>query len=271
MADYFSFEDVLNQLQLDEDELKRMVSEGELRAFRDDNKMIFRKDDVDSMKKGRITEPTIVLPSAGTTSGEGETLLDFGAESASEVIKQDDTSVPSIDVSSSDSGGAQETGETTGITEEMIFEDTDMPVAGSDPKLETSETYVEQRGPEETGGTTEPIRFQQDEAAMTDTEGTATDADEQVERSRTQPRARKVAVATKAPAGNPGFTVMLGFAAFFLILGGWCLLEYGINFDATEKMDKPSGFAHSVAGIGLAIFGGDEIKADWEKLGATTQ
>ena len=36
MADYFSFEDVLGELSLDEDELKRMVSEGELRAFRDE-------------------------------------------------------------------------------------------------------------------------------------------------------------------------------------------------------------------------------------------
>lgn len=267
MADYFSFEDVLGQLQLDEDELKRMVSEGELRAFRDDNKMIFRKDDVENLKKGRITEPTIVLPSAGTASGEGETLLDFGAESASDVIKADDTSVPSIDVSSSDSGSGSETGETTGITEEMIFEDTDMPVAGSDSKLETSETYVEQKA-EETGGTTEPIRFQQDEGTMTDSgEGTQTDADEQVESRRTAPKRKAVAVATQPAKGSPAFTAMLGLAAAFMIFCGWTMLEYAMNQDNGGKMDKPSGFSHTLGSVGLAFFGGDEIKADWEKLG----
>jgi hypothetical protein len=32
-VDYFSFEDVMKELELGEEELKRMVSEGELRAF----------------------------------------------------------------------------------------------------------------------------------------------------------------------------------------------------------------------------------------------
>ncbi len=266
MADYFSFEDVLGQLQLDEDELKRMVSEGELRAFRDENKMIFRRDDVENLKKGRITEPTIVLPSAGTASGEGETLLDFGAESASDVIKADDTSVPSIDVSSSESGAGTETGETTGITEEMIFEDTDMPVAsGSDSRLETAQTYVERT--DETGGTTEPIKFQQEEASMNASdEGTMTEADEQLERRRTAPRQRAVAVATRAPEASPAFTVMLGLAAAFLVCCGWTLLEYAM-VQGPGKGNKPSGMSHTLAGIGVAIFGGDEIKADWEKMG----
>ena len=52
--DYFSFEDVMKELELGEEELKRMVSEGELRAFRDENKMKFKKEDVESLKKGRI-------------------------------------------------------------------------------------------------------------------------------------------------------------------------------------------------------------------------
>src|SRR5438093_701315 len=63
MVDYFSFEDVMRELELSEEDLKRMVSEGELRAFRDENKMKFKRDDVEHLKKGRITEPTIILPS----------------------------------------------------------------------------------------------------------------------------------------------------------------------------------------------------------------
>ena len=55
MVDYFSFEDVMRELELSEEDLKRMVSEGELRAFRDENKMKFKKEDVESLRKGRIT------------------------------------------------------------------------------------------------------------------------------------------------------------------------------------------------------------------------
>ena len=84
MVDYFSFEDVMSELELGEEELKRMVSEGELRAFRDENKMKFKKEDVESLKKGRITEPTIILPSTPSSETTDETVLDLdiGQETA---------------------------------------------------------------------------------------------------------------------------------------------------------------------------------------------
>jgi len=44
--DFFSFERVLRELQMEEEELKRLVSEGEIRAFRDEDKMRFRKEDI---------------------------------------------------------------------------------------------------------------------------------------------------------------------------------------------------------------------------------
>jgi hypothetical protein len=74
----------MRELELGEEELKRMVSEGELRAFRDENKMKFKKEDVDSLKKGRITEPTIILPSTPTSETTDETVLDLdiGQETA---------------------------------------------------------------------------------------------------------------------------------------------------------------------------------------------
>jgi hypothetical protein len=83
-VDYFSFEDVMSELELGEEELKRMVSEGELRAFRDENKMKFKKEDVESLKKGRITEPTIILPSTPSSETTDETVLDLdiGQETA---------------------------------------------------------------------------------------------------------------------------------------------------------------------------------------------
>lgn len=49
--DFFSFEKVLKELQMQEDELKRLVSEGEIRAFRDQDKMKFKKEDVERFKR----------------------------------------------------------------------------------------------------------------------------------------------------------------------------------------------------------------------------
>ena len=48
--DYYSFEEVLKNLKLEEDELKRLVSAGEIRAFRDKNTMRFKAEDVDRLR-----------------------------------------------------------------------------------------------------------------------------------------------------------------------------------------------------------------------------
>ncbi|MBI1852850.1 MAG: hypothetical protein HYR85_21120 [Planctomycetes bacterium] len=50
---FFSFEQALRELNLREEELKRLVSEGEIRAFRDGDKMKFRKEDVDRIQSKR--------------------------------------------------------------------------------------------------------------------------------------------------------------------------------------------------------------------------
>lgn len=48
--DYFSFDEVLSDLQMEEDELKRLVSAGEIRAFRDKDTMKFKADDVNRLR-----------------------------------------------------------------------------------------------------------------------------------------------------------------------------------------------------------------------------
>ena len=73
--EYFSFEKVLKELQMDEDELKRLVSEGQIRAFRDEDRMKFRKDDIDGLKKGRQTEPTIILPPGGEDDQSSDDIM----------------------------------------------------------------------------------------------------------------------------------------------------------------------------------------------------
>lgn len=61
MAEFLSFEEVLDELMIDEEELKRLISQGELRGFRDGMSMKFKRSDVMNLKQGRNTEPTIIL------------------------------------------------------------------------------------------------------------------------------------------------------------------------------------------------------------------
>ncbi len=54
--DFVSFDKVLNDLAMQEEELKRLVSEGEIRAFRDPDdkvKMKFKKEDIDRFRRAR--------------------------------------------------------------------------------------------------------------------------------------------------------------------------------------------------------------------------
>ena len=140
--DYFSFEDVMKELELGEEELKRMVSEGELRAFRDENKMKFKKEDVESLKKGRITEPTIILPSTPSSETTDETVLDL--DIGQETAALSDTSAQLAAVGGK---GRQE--------EDLVVPSEEV---GSDQE----ETFIEEDT--DTGLSTEPLKLA-DEAA----------------------------------------------------------------------------------------------------------
>jgi len=48
--DFFSFDEALDELRLKEEELKRLVSEGEIRAFREGDTMRLRRADVESLR-----------------------------------------------------------------------------------------------------------------------------------------------------------------------------------------------------------------------------
>jgi len=87
---YMSFEEVLAELQIDEEELKKLVSQGELRGFRDGRSMKFKRDDVLSIKEGRETEPTIILTDSDQEMGI--------AESSDELILEDSTSDTVINI-----------------------------------------------------------------------------------------------------------------------------------------------------------------------------
>jgi len=124
MVEYFSFEEVMRELELSEEDLKRMVSEGELRAFRDENKMKFKREDVEHLKKGRITEPTIILPSTpGATQDDTVLDLDVNQDTNLEVSQSrgrgpsDEDLLVASDVPS---GGGPAEDEDAGLTTEPL-------------------------------------------------------------------------------------------------------------------------------------------------------
>ncbi len=107
MAEYMSFEDVLKELQVDEEELKKLVSQGELRGFRDGTSMKFKKEDVLNLKKGRESEPTIILTDSDQEMGI--------AESSDELILDESTSDTVLNIGEIMSPEKQE--------EEIVFSD----------------------------------------------------------------------------------------------------------------------------------------------------
>ena len=104
--DFLTFEQALNQLRLKEEELKRLVSEGEIRAFREGETMKLRRTDVDHLRRslggdeldvGEATQELVFdddadLQEAGLATEEiteVETLLDDDVREAATVAEEE--------------------------------------------------------------------------------------------------------------------------------------------------------------------------------------
>ena len=88
--DFYSFEKALKELKLQEEELKRLVSEGEIRAFRDADKMKFKKEDIERFKAQRGADlPTLDQPAEELTE---ELFEEGGSEDVGMVTQQIDDS-----------------------------------------------------------------------------------------------------------------------------------------------------------------------------------
>ncbi len=157
MVEYESFEDALKDLGVNEDELKRMVSEGSLRAYRDNDKMKFRKDDIENLKRSNLSDigsapsmtPTEVNAGLEVVEETDETILDLG--DLSEDIDFEDTgetSVPTVDIS----GRGSDTG---GLTGELVFDEGDVDFADADATIAMDEGLTFDDG--DLGLETEPI------------------------------------------------------------------------------------------------------------------
>ena len=63
--EFYSFTEALKHLRLKEEELKRLVSEGEIRAFRDGDTMKLRRADVENLKTELLGGEVVDLGGAG--------------------------------------------------------------------------------------------------------------------------------------------------------------------------------------------------------------
>ena len=79
--DYYSFDEVLSDLRMEEEELKRLVSAGEIRAFREKDTMRFKAADIERLKATEDEPEEIDL---------GADLdLDLGESDAEELVLDD--------------------------------------------------------------------------------------------------------------------------------------------------------------------------------------
>jgi hypothetical protein len=256
VAEYFSFEKVLKELQLDEEELKRMVSEGQIRAFRDDDKMKFRGDDIESMKKGRQTDPTIILPGSGVEEddddfglddfGDGE--VDLDEEIA---LVEDDTSETLLDLDEvsleeddePDVGADTLAGDLMLDDEpELSLDDDDEDQIGTQPmEAAMEETFVDDDD-EEVGMTTEPLELvDEDEEEEEEKPRTVVASKNKTQRAP-QRSGRSSARQPVAEQGEGmGWTIALVMAAAIMLYVGLFAIDWARSTTtggATEPMAK---------------------------------
>lgn len=141
MVEYESFEDALKNLGVNEDELKRMVSEGQLRAYRDQDKMKFRRDDVETLKRSNLSDIGSAPSMTPTEVGHGlevveetdETILDLG-DLSDDIDFEDtgETSVPTVDL-------GRKGGDTGGLTGELVFDEGDAALGDADATIAMDE------------------------------------------------------------------------------------------------------------------------------------
>src|SRR5262245_27647516 len=129
-GEFYTFDEVLRQLNIDENRLKRLVSEGEIRAFREGDQMKFKRAEIDNLagKGGR-----------GATSDT----------SLTEISLDDDAPKK----------GAKET-----LTDDLLEEPDLTKRAGmKTSEISSQDTFIDQGG--DVGMSTEPIDFTEDVAS----------------------------------------------------------------------------------------------------------
>jgi excisionase family DNA binding protein len=138
-GEFYTFDEVLKRLAINESKLKRLVSEGEIRAFREGDQMKFRRTDVEN------------LDVTGARSEEETGVIDL-------------------------SKGKEESSET--LTDDLIFDEgDDLDLTSAEAGMQTAEissqdTFVDEGGA--VGMTTEPLPADADSTQVVEEKTTTT-------------------------------------------------------------------------------------------------
>ena len=130
-GEFYTFDEVLRQLNIDENRLKRLVSEGEIRAFREGDQMKFKRTEIDGL--------------AGRSGRGGQT-----SETSLTEISLEDDSQPTVNV-----GGEADT-----LADDLLAEP-DVSTGGMrTAEISSQDTFIDSG---DVGMSTEPIDFTEDE------------------------------------------------------------------------------------------------------------
>ena len=93
--DFVSFDKALRELQLRSEELKKLVSEGEIRAFRDGESMKFKREDIESLSAQTGEEELVFADALEDDTGMAtEELTDEDTLLADVDLLEDETPAP---------------------------------------------------------------------------------------------------------------------------------------------------------------------------------
>jgi hypothetical protein len=197
------FTQVLSELQMSEQDLQNLIARGELRAFRAGGTMKFRQADVDMLKKERATEPTIIIPAAGSQQMNVDVPQDLGVDESAATVVPEATpggAAPTVNLGGSQSG-----------TEEIVFEDSDLEILPleTDASAATAEVTV---------AAEEPVVVE-DDPTIVDEQLADSPRSSRREASAPMVSRRTMAAYAKEP-GDPVWTIGLVLTSLLFVFAG---------------------------------------------------
>jgi excisionase family DNA binding protein len=186
-GEFYTFDEVLRQLNIDENRLKRLVSEGEIRAFREGDQMKFKRTEIDNLagKSGRgsssdtsLSEISLEDEPASRKKGLGDDLLD-----EPDLTKR----------------GGMKTAE-----------------------ISSQDTFIDKGG--DVGMSTEPIDFTE-EVAGEEAEEMSADVSAKPRRTAAAAPARKPSVVVVEPKTHPGLVLALVVTTLISLYGALVVIS----------------------------------------------
>ncbi|MBI4712710.1 MAG: helix-turn-helix domain-containing protein [Planctomycetes bacterium] len=232
--DFYTFEEALAKLEIAADELKQMVSEGTLMAFKEGDRMKFKKEDIENIKKGSITEPTVILP-------PGEMDIPVSAD--------DQTFIE------------EETTSNIGITEEIPIVDSDITVPALDEDTGLKEELIESAEP-----AAEPVADEIKDTVAEEFVDTVAEAPGEKPKGKTGTGMRRFQPAAEAAPFEllpgvlpprkyrtpPIFIAFLGATFLFLVFAGAFLND--VIRITTGKGKYPLGLSRELGSVIISLF-----------------